>query len=346
VSSSSLDPDRRLVQAAQLENGSGARMLISCVVYKDGRKYADIEAGDIHLYVDQPDCFVWVALFEPDAAALDQMQHEFDLHPLAIEDARKGHQRAKFEEYGDSLFTVAHMIEEVDGELRVGEVDIFAGRNYILSVRSRSEKGFQEVRARSEREPELLRNGSGYVLYGLLDSVVDRYFPIVDSLERELEQVEEQIFSNTSPRANIESLYAIKQKLMTVKHAVAPLLDAMSNLTGTRVPVICGGLQEYFRDISDHLQRLNQMIETARETVSTAISVNLSMITLQESETMKRLAAYAALVAVPTLIAGIYGMNFEHMPELRWKYGYAVTLGFMVAIDVYLFYRFRKAKWL
>jgi magnesium transporter len=321
-------------------------MLISCVLYKDGRKHADINVGDIHLYVNQPDCFIWVALFEPDQQALDQMQREFNLHPLAIEDARKGHQRAKFEEYDDSLFTVAHMIEEGDGELRVGEVDIFAGRNYILSVRSGSEKGFQDVRTRTESEPHLLRHGSGYVLYALLDAVVDRYFPILDSLDDQLEQIEERIFANTSPRSNIETLYAIKQKLMTVKHAVAPLLDAMSNLTGARVPVICGGLQEYFRDVSDHLQRLNQMIETARETVATAISVNLSMITLQESETMKRLAAYAALVAVPTLIAGIYGMNFDYMPELRWKYGYFATLGLMVALDGYLFYRLRKAKWL
>ena len=322
-------------------------MLISCVVYKDGRKFADIGAEEIHSYVDQPDCFVWVALRDPDAAALELMQREFDLHPLAIEDAQKGHQRAKFEEYGDSIFTVAHIIEEVEGELRVGEVDIFAGRNYVMSVRSRAEKGVQEVRIRSEREPDLLRHGSGYVLYALLDAVVDRYFPILDKLESELEQTEENIFSNTAtPRANIETLYAIKQKLMTVKHAVAPLLDAMSNLTGTRVPVICGGLQEYFRDISDHLQRLNQAIETARDTVSTATSVNLSMINLQESETMKRLAAYAALVAVPTLVAGIYGMNFENMPELRWKYGYVVTLGLMAVLDVYLFYRLRKAKWL
>jgi len=322
-------------------------MLINCVVYKDGRKFADISAEEIHSYVDQPDCFVWVALRDPDAAALELMRREFDLHPLAIEDAQKGHQRAKYEEYGDSLFTVAHIIEEVAGELRVGEVDIFAGRNYVMSVRSRAEKGFQEVRTRSEREPDLLRHGSGYVLYALLDAVVDRYFPILDKIESDLEQTEENIFSNgASPRANIETLYAIKQKLMTVKHAVAPLLDAMSNLTGTRVPVICGGLQEYFRDISDHLLRLNQSIESARDTVATAISVNLSMINLQESETMKRLAAYAALVAVPTLVAGIYGMNFDNMPELRWKYGYVVTLGLMAVLDAYLFYRLRKAKWL
>jgi magnesium transporter len=321
-------------------------MLINCVVYKDGRKFADVGIDELHRYVDEPECFVWVALFQPHASSLEQLQRVFQLHPLAIEDAQKGHQRAKFEEYGESMFAVAHIIEEAEGELRVGEVAIFVGRNYILSVRSRSEKGFQEVRARSEREPHLLRHGPGYVLYALLDAVVDRYFPILDSLESQLEQIEENIFANASPRANIETLYAIKQKLMTVKHAVSPLLDAMSNLTGARVPALCGGMQEYFRDISDHLQRLNQTIETARDTVSTAISVNLSMITLQESETMKRLAAYAALVAVPTLVAGIYGMNFDHMPELRWKYGYFTILGVMVALDGYLFYRLRKAKWL
>jgi magnesium transporter len=321
-------------------------MIIRCVVYKDGRKLADIEASEIHDYVDRPDCFVWVALFEPDSAALEQMQREFNLHPLAIEDARHGHQRPKFEEYGDSLFVVLHMIEEAPDGLRVGEVDIFAGKNYVLSVRTHTEKGFQDVRARTEAEPRLLSHGSGYVLYALLDAVVDRYFPVLDSLESELEAIEERIFANTSPRKNIEALYALKQKLMTVKHAVAPLLDAVSNLTGARVPIVCAGLQEYFRDISDHLLRLNQAIDTARDTVSTAISVNLSMITLQESETMKRLAAYAALVAVPTMIAGIYGMNFEHMPELDWVFGYPVTLGLMVAIDVYLFYRLRKAKWL
>jgi magnesium transporter len=224
-------------------------MLIRCVVYKDGRKFADVDASEIHLYVNQPDCFVWVALFEPDAAALELMQREFDIHPLAIEDARHGHQRPKFEEYGESLFAVVHMIEEAPDGLRVGEVDIFVGRNYVLSVRSHSERGFQDVRARTEAEPRLLGHGSGYVLYALLDAVVDRYFPVLDALETELEGIEERIFAGTSPRANIEALYALKQKLMTVKHAVAPLLDAVGNLTGARVPIICSGLQEYFRDI-------------------------------------------------------------------------------------------------
>jgi magnesium transporter len=321
-------------------------MLISCVAYQNGAKLTDIEPNDIHKYIERPDCFVWVALFEPDDATLELMQEEFHLHSLAVEDARHGHQRPKTEEYGDMLFVVLHMIEPGENELRIGEVDIFVGRNFILSVRSGVEKGFRDVRARCEREPELLRRGPGYVLYALMDAVVDRYFPVLQTIETDLERVEEQIFADTSPRANIEALYALKQRLMALRHAVTPLLESLGNISGARVPGVCSGMQEYFRDVSDHLQRLNQTIESIRDTASTAISVNLSMINLQESENMKRLAAYAALIAVPTLIVGVYGMNFDHMPELRWRYGYALVWALMVAIDGYIFYRLRKAKWL
>jgi len=216
----------------------------------------------------------------------------------------------------------------------------------VLSVRSGVEKGFQEVRARAENEPELLRRGPGYVLYALMDAVVDRYFPLLQTVELELERIEEQIFAATAPRANIEALYALKQRLMAFRHAVVPLLESLGNISGARVPLACAGMQEYFRDISDHLQRLNQTIESIRDTIATAIAVNLSMISLQENETMKRLAAYGALVAVPTMIAGIYGMNFEHMPELGWEYGYWTVIAVMVAIDVWIFNRLRKAKWL
>jgi magnesium transporter len=244
------------------------------------------------------------------------------------------------------LFVVLHMIEPGEHELRVGEVDIFVGRNFILSVRTGVEKGFRDVRARCEKEPELLRRGPGYVLYALMDAVVDRYFPILQTIETDLERIEEQIFAATSPRANIEALYALKQRLMALRHAVTPLLESLGNISGARVPGVCSGMQEYFRDVSDHLHRLNQTIESIRDTASTAISVNLSMINLQESENMKRLAAYAALITVPTFIVGVYGMNFDHMPELRWRYGYALVWALIAAIDGYIFYRLRKAKWL
>jgi magnesium transporter len=322
-------------------------MLISCAAYQDGKKLSDVPLEQIAQYLQKPRCFVWVALEAPNEAELGEMQRIFALHPLAVEDALLGHQRPKIEEYGDSLFAVLHMVERADEDFLVGELAIFAGANYVVSVRSRAKKGFAEVRARCEREPQLLRQGPGYILYALMDAVVDRYFPILDALEDELDGIEQQIFAPQGvPRENIEALYALKQRLMVMKHAVAPLLEGVSNLSGARVPVLCAKIAEYFRDIYDHLLRLNQTVDSVRDTIATAISVNLSMVTLQENETMKRLAAYAALLAVPTMIAGIYGMNFEHMPELKWRYGYALSLIVMGAIDVFLYFRFKKAKWL
>ena len=321
-------------------------MLLSCVAYQNGKKLAEIATGDIHAYIGQPDCFIWVALKDASGEELEQMRQQFDLHPLAVEDASHGHQRPKIEEYGDCVFAVLRMIEMDGAELREGEVDIFVGSNYVLSVRRDAEQGFAEVRARCEREPELLRHGPGYVLYALMDAVVDGYFPVIDLLESELDGIESRIFTGESARANIMELYALKQKLVTLKHTVAPLLEALSRLWGGRVPSACTHLEAYFRDVSDHLVRLNQAIDSVRDMVVTALSVNLSMITLQESETMKRLAAYAALVAVPTMIVGIYGMNFEHMPELTWKYGYPQVLGVMAIVDGLLFLRLRNTGWL
>jgi magnesium transporter len=321
-------------------------MLVNCAAYQGGRKLEDIGAQEVGSCIRRPGCFVWMALRDPTEQELAAAQREFNLHPLAVEDAHHGHQRPKIDEYGDSLFAVLHTVEPEGGDLRVGELCIFVGSNYVLSVRSHTEKGFADVRERTEREPALLRHGPGYVLYALMDTVVDRYFPLLDALETDLEGIEEQIFANKSPRANIEALYGLKQKLTTMKHAVGPLLEATGKLHGGRVPQLCAGLGDYFRDIYDHLIRLNQTIDAIRDQVVTAISVNLSMITLQENETTKRLAAYAALVAVPTMIGGVYGMNFRHMPELDWTLGYPLALGAMFGIDAYLFYRFRKARWL
>ena len=188
-------------------------MLVNCVAYQEGRKLADIDFREIQHYLARPGCFVWVALKDATEAELEQMREEFDLHDLAVEDARHGHQRPKIEEYGDQLFVVLHTVEVAGDELNVGEVDIFVGPNFVLSVRSRTERGFQEVRARVEREPDLLRYGAGYVLYALMDAVVDRYFPVLDAIEAELEKIEDRLFGASSPRENIEALYYVKQKL-------------------------------------------------------------------------------------------------------------------------------------
>lgn len=324
-------------------------MLINCVLYENGQRLADIPQQDISEHVGRAECFIWVGLLDPSPEELDEMAVEFGLHPLAVEDARKGHQRPKIEEYDDSLFAVLHTIDaSEDGgvELEIGEVDMFVGRNYVLSVRHRTRRGFSEVRQRCEREPELLRHGAGFVFYALMDAIVDRYFPVLQDLESALEAAEQQLFGSSSSRGKIEDLYALKGRLMTLKHAVLPLLDDVGKLQGGRVPPVCVGTQEYFRDVYDHLLRINATIESIREMLATAISVNIALIGISDAEITKRLAAWGALITVPTLIAGVYGMNFEHMPELRWIGGYPLALVVMFVVDAVLFWRFRRAQWI
>jgi magnesium transporter len=324
-------------------------MLINCVVYQNGTKLADIPVSQISDYICRPDAFVWVAMEDATPDELEEMQHEFGLHELAVEDARHGHQRPKIEEYGASLFSVLHLIEsdpEKPGKINTGEVDVFTGANYVLSVRNRSKKGFLGVRERCEREPELLRNGSGFVLYALMDAVVDRYFPIIDEFETELETIEQDIFTKGTARSNIERLYELKGRVVVLKHAVAPLLEGASKLSGGRVPHICAGVQEYFRDVVDHLIRINALIDNMRDTIGTAIQVNLAMVTIEESEVTKRLAAWASIFAVCTAFAGIWGMNFENMPELKWRYGYVMALSMILIACSLLYWRFRRARWL
>lgn len=321
-------------------------MLVNCVAYRDGERVADIPLQEIRETLNQGASFVWVALKDPDDEELHTLQEEFDLPELAVEDARHGHQRPKLEEYGSALFVVLHVVERTGDELTHGEIAIFVGPSYIVSVRRDTESGFADVRRRCELEPELLRHGPAYVLYALMDAVVDRYFPVLDSLTEEAEDIEERIFSGQNTRAQIEALYLLKRKLMLLDRALSPLLEVSGKLHGGRVPPVCAGLDDYFRDVFDHLLRLKQSEENLRDMATTVMSVNLSLITIQENEVTKRLAAYAALVAVPTLIAGVYGMNFEVMPELQWRWGYPAALAVMALIDAYLVYRFRRAGWL
>jgi magnesium transporter len=322
--------------------------LVNCAAYQNGTKLTDITIEEISDYLQHPDCFVWVAMRDASPAELEKMQEEFGLHELAVEDAMKGHQRPKIEEYGNCLFVVMQLIEVVDGALDVGEVDVFVGPNYVLSLRSHSRQHFLGVRERCEREPELLRQGSGFVLYALMDAVVDRYFPIIDMLESELETIEASIFSQEHgvARSNIEALYALKSKVTVLRHAVAPLFEAAGRLHGGRTPSVCTNTQEYFRDVSDHLARVNASIDTIRDTIGTAMAVNLSMVTIEENVVTKRLAAWAGIFAVATAFAGIWGMNFDHMPELQWPWGYPAALALIASSCGVMWWRFRKAGWL
>jgi magnesium transporter len=321
-------------------------MLINCVVYQNGVKLADLPVEEISDYICRPDCFVWVALRDTTDAELDKMQEEFGLHDLAIEDARHGHQRPKIEEYGDTLFVVMHIVEADHSELTVGEISVFVGRNFILSIRNRSKQHFLGVRERCEREPELLRLGSGFVLYALMDAVVDRYFPVIDDLETQLEAIEDRLFDKGAALANIEQLYDLKRKVMVLKHAAMPLMEATGKLHGGRVPPVCTTTQEYFRDVYDHLARINATIDAMRDTISTAILVCQSTVAIEQNVINKQLAAWAAIFAIATVFTGIWGMNFKIMPELQWNYGYPVALLVIIAVCGFLYVRFKRSDWL
>ena len=322
-------------------------MLINCVAYENGAKLADIPIAEISDYLARPACFVWVALKDATEDELKTLQREFGLHELAVEDALHGHQRPKVEEYGDTLFAVVHTVEmTATDELKTGEVDIFVGLNFVLSVRNRSGQNLLQVRERSEREPQLLRHGPAFVFYALLDAVVDRYFPIIDRLETELEQVEEHIFEPGASQANIRRLYELKSDIGIVRHAVAPLIDAVHKLFSGRVPAVCENNREYFRDVFDHLLRMNGSLDNLRDTIGTAIQVNLAMVAIEESVVNKRLAAWAGIFAVISAFAGIWGMNFKNMPELEWRYGYPMALLTITVVCVVLYRQFRKSGWL
>ena len=321
-------------------------MLINCAAYKQGHKLADITIEEISDYLSQAGVMVWVALKDPSEAELLLMQEEFSLHDLAIEDAKKGNQRPKTEEYGDVVFSVAHLLEMDEGKISAGELHIFTGPNFVLSIRRRSNQNFLGVRERCEQEPHLLKYGPAYVLYALIDTVVDGYFDILAQLELSLENIEAEIFTVNSGRSNIEKLYELKRQVSTLKHATAPLLEAFAKFNGGRVPAIAVNMEEYFRDLTDHLTRINTSVDQIRESILMAVEVNLSMVTIEDGEVTKRLAAWAGIFAVATAFAGIWGMNFEAMPELKWSYGYPLALSIIFISCVYLYRRFKKSGWL
>jgi len=322
-------------------------MLINCVLYQQGRKVREIPVEESGSWVGRGDSLVWVALKDATEAELAALQAQFNLHHLAVEDSHHGHQRPKIEEYGDSLFAVLHLLEPRDGGLGVGEANLFVGPHYMISVRNSAQQGFADVRQRVESEPErLAAGGASFVLYALMDAVVDRYFPILEDLETELEAIETQIFAEGEARSNVARLYELKRRVMKVRHAVVPLMEAVGKLFGGRVPALCVKTQDYFRDVYDHLYRVNASLETIRETIATAIQVNLSMVAIEQSDIAKRLSGWAAIFAIATTIVGIWGMNFEHMPETRWAYGYPFALATIAGVCGLLYLQFRRARWL
>ena len=322
--------------------------VVACAAYAGGCRVADVAIEDISEVLTQDDRFVWIGLYEPDEPLLKEVQAEFGLHDLAIEDAHLAHQRPKLERYGDSLFIALRTAQPDRDQRRIafGETHLFVGARYVVSVRHGASLSYADVRTRCEARPQLLAKGPGFVLHAIMDFVVDQYFPIVDSLEDDLEALEADIFGAAISRDTTMRIYTLKRDLLEIKRGVSPLVDMCNRLMRTDLDLIPDDARPYFRDVYDHAIRLSEKVDGLRELLGTALEANLSLTTIAQNEATKRITGWAAIFAIPTVIAGVYGMNFEFMPELRWRWGYPVVMTVTVSLCGILYYRFKRSGWL
>lgn len=323
--------------------------IVQCAEYHRGSRAREVHLDDVSevLKGDLAHRFVWIGLHEPDEQMLRTVQKEFCLHDLAIEDALRAHQRPKVEEYGDALFIVLRTAwAHPDGEIGFGETHIFVGPHHVVSVRHGDSQSYQPVRHRAESNPKLLQQGPGFALYALMDFIVDSYFPVLDVYEDRIEQLERDIFSHATARDITQRIYELKRELMQFKRAVSPLMEVCNRLLRFDVAFISPETKNYLRDVYDHVLRVNEGTDTMRELLASALDANLALVGAAQNEVAKQLAGWAAIIAVPTLIAGVYGMNFKFMPELDWRWGYPLVMGTMATICATMFWRFRRAGWL
>ncbi len=321
--------------------------VINCAVYDRQGRRRDITLDAISdaLAVDDGS-FVWVGLYEPEDSILDKLQEEFALHDLAVEDAQHAHQRPKLESYGNSVFVAMHTAQVVEDRIRFGETHAFLGPRYLVTVRHGASLSYAPVRARVEREPDLLALGPAYALYAVMDFIADNYLPIVSEFRDSMNALEQDIFAETYRRETIVKLYELKRELTQLRLAVAPLQDILSQLTRMHATLVPEEVRLYFRDVHDHAIRVNESTDTLREMLTAAMSVNLSLVTIAQGEVVKKLAGWAALLAAPTLVASWYGMNFVHMPELAGRYSYPILIGVVGAVAVGLYAYLKKVRWL
>ena len=322
-------------------------MVIKCVAYSNGRRVGD-DIGIEHIgeAILRDNTFVWLGLREPNGALLDKIQAEFGLHDLAIEDTRSAHQRPKLEEYGDTLFLVVQTAQFYRNSVQLGETHVFVGPRFIVTVRHGTPLSFSKVRERCESMPESLAKGPGFALYALIDFIVDHYMPVVDGLQERFERLEEDVFKNRFNQQTLEKLYDLKRELLLLRGAAAPLLDICDELVRFHGNVIGPDVQFYFRDISDHVKRINHAIDGMREMLTAAMQAYLAMVTVGQNEVVKRLAGWGAILAVPTMVFSLYGMNFKNMPELDWPYGYHAVIGFLALACALLHGKLKKSGWL
>jgi magnesium transporter len=320
--------------------------VVAAGVYVDGRRVANIAIDEASSWRSKPGHVVWIGLYEPDLALLTGVQKQFDLHDLAIEDANHAHQRPKIEQYGEALFIVARTAQLIEGRTAFGETHLFVGEGYLVSVRHGASTSYTAVRERCESCPRALARGEDYILYAILDFIVDNYSPVLESIHEEVEEIEDYVLAHTITRTQIERLYMLRRDLLRLRNAIGPLVEVCRRLEHDNLPMVRPTMQPLFRDVTDHVRNIQERIDSMREVLAFAFEASLLVGQTQETAVSKKLASWLAIIAVPTAVAGIYGMNFRHMPELEWQYGYFVVLGLMVLACTMLFWRFRRSGWL
>ncbi len=322
-------------------------MIVNVSAYEAGKRLpGEMTIDQISDVLARPQTFVWVGLYEPDEQLLAKMREEFGLHELAVEDARNAHQRPKIETYGNSLFIVLKTANLKDKRIAYGETHLFVGPNFLVSVRHGESAGYAMVRERCEATSALLAKGPGFALYAILDFVVDNYQPIIEQFEDDFDQLEEGIFKSDFDRLVIGRIYELKRQLLELRNAALPVGDISSELMRFHDDLIPKELRAYFRDVKDHVARLVGLADNMREMLNSAMQVNLALVGVSQNEVVKRLAGWGAILAIPTVVFSLYGMNFHWMPELQWKWGYPTAVGFTVLACFVLYKRLQKTGWI
>jgi magnesium transporter len=322
-------------------------VIVDCAVYKDGRREDGVKLDHAYEQCRREGAFAWIGMYEPTEDEFDSIRREFSLHPLAVEDAVESHQRPKLEVYDDMVFLVLKTARYVDPQevVKIGEILIFLGDDYIITVRHGEASPLDGVRRALEHDPDLLMHGPGAVLHAIVDHVVDDYGPAIEGLEHDVSEVEEEVF--TPGDANpAERIYRLKREVLQFLHATVPLIDPVGRLASGKYGQVHPEVRTYFRDVNDHLVRARDELEGFNDLLTSVLQANLTQVSVRQNEELRMISAWVAILAVPTAVAGIYGMNFEHMPELDWSFGYPTVLLVMGSVCSYLYWRFKRAGWL
>jgi magnesium transporter len=319
--------------------------VVASYIYKDGKRVREAPLTDAGLRL-KPGEYLWIGLYEPTSEEFEALVRRFHLHPLAVEDALAAHQMPKIEVYGGELFIVARTAQKADDAIWYGETHVFVGPRYVITIRHGSARAHTQLRAQLEASPLQLKHGADFILHGVLDFIVDAYVPIVDDIEDSVLEMEQRALDSFLSRADIKRLFQLRRELLKFSRVLGPMEEVANKLQSLDLPCIDREVRPYFRDVADHVRRVSSRAASLRDILASVFEVSNLLEQQRQGVITRKLAAWAAILATPTAVAGIYGMNFEHMPELRWTYGYPAVMGLIFAICLGLYITFKRTKWL